>query len=178
MNKAIWLVLFSLPMATKGLEINKSQGHIIGLHQFAQQWSHRCVEQLSFEELELLGTFLYYDIHASEYELALRENLLNAQYLCRTLAHKELNNAMSSSLTNSYAQLIILLEQLQDHISPARDYYSAGWLESDKQIQTSDYELLKNVTHELQMLGEKTLNTWAKEHKSRFLKSCKILVHH
>lgn len=150
-----------------------SHTHVItDLEEFSKMWAHAAVTDLSQEELELLGTFLYYNMATSYYELALRNALLDLQRGSQVLGFKVINQNAPEESIAICTQLSILLERLQNDLAPSRNYFLSVWQLCDKQIVESDYKTLVLAVENLRQLGQRALNNWAATNKQQI---CDIL---
>lgn len=140
--------------------------HVItDLDAFAREWAHAAVNDLCQEELELLGTFLYYDVAMSYYELALRNSLLDLQRGSQILAFKIMNQENPEESARLCAQLNALIEHLEKELAPSRNYFLAVWQLCDKEICECSYTTLPLAIQNLKQLGQRALNNWASTNK-------------
>lgn len=139
---------------------------ITDLEEFARSWAHAAVNELNQEELELLGTFLYYDVAASHYEGATRSALLDLQRGSQILSFKLVNLTDPQESLTMCAQLAALLNTIEKELTPSRNYFLAAWQLCNKEIAHSSHQNLAVVIEQLQLLGRNSLNYWAREKKS------------
>jgi hypothetical protein len=145
--------------------------HIItNLDEFATEWAHAAFTDLNQEELQLLGAFLYYDVTSSQYELALRNFLLDLQRGSQILAFKLMNLDNIEQAYELSTKLSKLLEMIEKEVAPSRNYFLACWQECNKEIEQSDHQNLKLAIEQLQLLGQRSLNNWSKANKEEILK--------
>lgn len=170
MKKLIFLslVLFSPLFST---ETPDNHPHVItDLDQFAKNWAHAAVTDLSREELELLGTFLCYNVAASHYELTLRRALLGLQRISESISFRIINRYQDDQAIGMCPTLISLVEKIEKEWAPSRNYYLTAWQMCDKEIAESPHTMLITVIAQLQMLGQRGLNNWASAHTSEIEK--------
>lgn len=145
--------------------------HIItDLDAFAREWARAAVTDLNQEELELLGTFLYYDIATSFYELALRNSLLDLQRGSQILSFKVMSQGNTEESTTLCAQLKALLEQLETDLAPSRNYFISVWQLCNKEIEQCQHNTLISAVENLKQLGQRALNNWAVGNKQEITK--------
>lgn len=171
MQKLIGLFTLSLTlctMATAHELVEPAHSHTItDLEEFSKLWAHAAVTDLSQQELELLGTFLYYDMASSYYELALRSALLDLQRGSQILSFKIVSQNTPEESLAICAQLNALLERLQNDLAPSRNYFLSVWQTCDKEISESKYQTLTLAIENLKQLGQRALNNWAATNKQQ-----------
>lgn len=165
------LLLASLATATYCVasEVDTQEKHthtITNLEEFANAWAYAAVNELSQEELELLGTFLYYDVAVSRYELALRNALLDLQRGSQILSFKVVNLADPQESLDVCAKLSAILNAVEKELAPSRNYFLAVWQLCNKEIDQSSHKNLCIVIEQLQQLGQRSLNNWVRENKN------------
>ncbi|CAN5129220.1 hypothetical protein BH09DEP1_BH09DEP1_2360 [soil metagenome] len=173
--KKILLLLTGLALgslcAAAEVPTEESHTHVItDLEEFAHAWAHAAVKDLNQDELELLGTFLYYDVAISRYELALRNALLDLQRGSQILSFKIMNLTNPQESLAVCAQLSALLEQVEKELAPARNYYLAAWQLCNKEIEQDAHKNLSIVIEQLQKMGQRALNNWAATNKNEIEK--------
>lgn len=145
--------------------------HVItDLPAFAHAWAHAAITDLSQDELELLGTFLYYDTASSQYELTLRNALLDLQRGSQILAFKIMNQNNVDETAHFCAQLSALLEKIEKDFAPSRNYCLSCWQLCNKQIEQESYTKLALAIEQLKLLGQRALNNWAKANQEEIIK--------
>lgn len=137
---------------------------------FAQAWANAAVSDLTREELELLGTFLYYDMAASHYELSLRNSLLDLQRGSQVLAFKIMNQDSPEQAATLCTQLSQIIDKIEKEITPSRNYFVSCWQLCDKEIEQSSYQNLTTAVAQLKQLSQRSLNNWSKENKEEIIK--------
>lgn len=143
---------------------------ITDLPGFAQAWASAAVTDLKREELELLGTFLYYNMAASHYELLLRNSLLDLQRGSQVLAFKIMNQDAPEQTSAICIQLSQIVDKIEKEITPSRNYFVSCWQLCDKEIEQSSYQNLTIAVTQLKQLGQRSLNNWSKENKEEIIK--------
>lgn len=143
---------------------------ITDLPGFAQAWASAAVTDLKREELELLGTFLYYNMAASHYELLLRNSLLDLQRGSQVLAFKIMNQDTPEQTSAICIQLSQIVDKIEKEITPSRNYFVSCWQLCDKEIEQSSYQNLTIAVAQLKQLGQRSLNNWSKENKEEIVK--------
>lgn len=154
-------------------EVSATEPHvhvITDLDQFATEWAQAAVNDLCQEELELLGTFLYYDVAVSQYELALRNALLDLQRSSQILAFKIINLSDSEKAIAFCTQLGALLDKIEKELAPSRNYFLAAWQACNTEINQSQQKNIVTVIEQLQKMGQRALNNWAITNKNEIEK--------
>lgn len=152
---------------------NNEQNHthtITDLNAFAHHWAQAAVTDLNQEELELLGSFLYFDVSSSQYEIALRNSLLDMQRGSQVLSFKLMNLGNMEQALELSLKLKELFEKVDKEITPARNYFLMCWQECNKQIEESNHANLKIAIDQLKQLGQRSLNNWSKTNKDEIIK--------
>lgn len=163
-------LLSSLCLGSEAPVDNCHNHTITNLDIFATEWAHAAFTDLNQEELQLLGAFLYYDVTSSQYELALRNFLLDLQRGSQILAFKLMNLDNIEQAYELSTKLSKLLEMIEKEVAPSRNYFLACWQECNKEIEQSDHQNLKLAVEQLQLLGQRSLNNWSKANKEEILK--------
>lgn len=156
-----------------GAEVTSTEPHehvITDLDAFATAWAQAAVNDLCQEELELLGTFLYYDVAVSQYELALRNALLDLQRSAQILSFKIINQTESEKAMVFCSQLNSLLEKIEKDLAPSRNYFLAAWQMCNNEINQSQHKNITIVIEQLQKMGQRALNNWAATNKNEIAK--------
>ncbi len=144
------------------LQAQEEHKHVItDVQQFAHAWANACIAELNQDELELVGTFLYYDVAASHYEIVLRSTLMDLQRGSQLLAFKMTNQPDATNTLALCEQLGQLLESLESEIIPSRNYFLAAWQRCAQEINECPYQHVMVVIEQLQMLGQRSLENWA-----------------
>lgn len=148
------------------IETTKDPLIITDLGEFAHAWAHAAVTELNKEELELLGTFLYYNVATSQYELATRNALLDLQRGAQIFSFRLVNFTDPQESLTICSQLSALLGTIEKELAPSRNYFLAAWQLCNKEIEQSSHQNLCIVIEQLQKLGRHSLNYWAHEKKN------------
>lgn len=175
MKKILFLfATFIFTADCSGAEVSATQAahsHLItDLDEFATAWAQAAVNDLCQEELELLGTFLYYDVAVSQYELALRNALLDLQRSTEILSFKIINQTESEKAIVFCSQLNTLLEKIEKDLAPSRNYFLAAWEICNNEINQSQHKTITVVVEQLQKMGQRALNNWAATNKNEIAK--------
>lgn len=170
MKRILLLLIFTGCLASEA-PIQEPHTHIItDLEAFAQAWAQAAVTELCPEELELLGTFLYYDVASSQYELLLRNALLDLQRGSQILSFKIINQEAGDQTATFCTQLSTVLNVIEKELSPSRNYYLSVWQLCNKEIEQCPHEKLVIAIEQLRLLGQRALNNWSKENKEEIEK--------
>lgn len=181
MKKLLFLftaLIFVSGYSATEVSATESHNHVItDLDQFATAWAAAAVNDLCQEELELLGTFLYYDVAVSQYELALRNALLDLQRSSQILAFKIVNQTEPEKAIAFCSQLSALLEKVEKELAPSRNYFLAAWQTCNNEINQSAHKNITTVVEQLQKMGQRALNNWAAANKNEIDKIMENSAH-
>lgn len=166
-----FILLSSLCLGSEAPADNSEGNIITNLDEFANEWARAALTDLNQEELQLLGAFLYYNVTSSQYELALRNFLLDLQRGSQILAFKLMNLENPEEAHLITTKLSELLQKIETNVAPSRNYFLSCWKTCNSEIEQSNHNQLKSAIEQLQLLGQSSLNNWSKMNKEEILKS-------